>query len=1061
VKAASPILRRLFPHRGGLKSSEEIVGIEAVNFDSTIGRSPIMRSATPPRKSRRFQPRLERLEPRTTPSTLIYAGNNARGLVYDATRNLLDFTTTAGSIGRYDPVANTLIAPFNVPGAPSLAGIDITPDGSTLVIGDITPGAPTGFIVRMDATTGVSTLLNCSEYASYDVAVMSNTRVLFTSRFNGSGWVNLRELDLTSNGITVRADNSSIRQDTLVSRAADRSRAFFGESNISSGPIFTYSTASNSFGTHYDTDSFLGNSRSGVSRDGSLTALEVGSALSIMNGALGGVESLLGIDGGFVFDPVRDVLYGVNSTTDELIAFDTTTFREKYRVAVGENVPASSGFGPGVAAIDSAGTAVYLVTPTGVRRIDLPSTTGVASRLAVADFPSFLPTGTSGSFTVTALDPAGNVATGFTGTVSFSTSGGSPTLPSNYTFTAADMGQHTFSASFGAGGTWTLTAASAGLTSGTETGIRVHIQPVVSLIPVTDRRGMVYDAARDLLYIATDRGVVERYSPMQRMLLAPWKVGNTLKGIDLTPDGTSLLVADSVRGATSGYIRRVNADTGAVTTLVFSRGGLEGGSYDVVAFANNKALFTSTLEGSGWNPLHEINLATNAITNRTDAGGGVRGSSTLSRGFSRTVGMLTENDISSGPMHTYKTATDAVSAAVNTGGFLGGPHTVNRDGTLIALQIGTNVNILNSSLAGVLTLTGLGGGMVFDPLQDRLYAATPGAGAVIRIYSTVTWLQIGSPFTVADSVSSTFNSEVMAISDDGRWMFITTANGVSAQRLLLATATSLSVAPPSPSIVGQTLTLTATVQGGRLSDRAGELVTFRNGAITLGTAPLNASGVATFMTSTLPVAGYIFNAQYPGDAGYTSSSSANVGYQITALNVTSIGVDSGGIQRSMVRSLTVTFNGRATLGAGAFDVVKLGAGGGPVGLNVTSSVVSGHTVATITFTSSLDPGSSLSDGNYRLTVHADQVTDAAGGMLDGDGDGTPGGDRTFDFFRFYGDVNGDRHIDIADFGVFSGTFNLSTGQTGFLDYLDYNGDGHIDIADFGQFSIRFFTTLPP
>ena len=63
-------------------------------------------------------------------------------------------------------------------------------------------------------------------------------------------------------------------------------------------------------------------------------------------------------------------------------------------------------------------------------------------------------------------------------------------------------------------------------------------------------------------------------------------------------------------------------------------------------------------------------------------------------------------------------------------------------------------------------------------------------------------------------------------------------------------------------------------------------------------------------------------------------------------------------------------------------------------------------------------------------------------------------------FRFYGDANGDRHVDIADFALFSGTFNLSTGQTGFLDYFDFNGDGHIDIADFGQFSIRFFTPLP-
>jgi hypothetical protein len=1005
------------------------------------------------RTTHRVRPELQILESRVTPSTLIYAGNQARGLVFDGTHNLLTFTTTVGSVGRYDPVANTLIAPFNVPGSPSLAGIDITPDGSTLVMGDITPGAPTGFIVRMDATTGVSTLLNCSEYTSYDVVVISNTRALFTSRFNGSGWVNLRELDLTTNGITIRADNSSIRQDTLVSRAADRSRTFFGESNISSGPIFSYSTASNSFGTHYNTDSFLGSSRSGVSRDGNLIAVEINNSVSIMNSALGGVESLGGIDGGFVFDPVRDMVYGVNSTTDELIAFDTTTFQEKYRVPVGENVAASSGIGPGVAAIDPAGTAVYLITPTGIRRIDLPATTGVASRLAVSDFSTFLPSGTAGSFTVTALDPAGNVATGFTGMVSFSTSGGSPSLPASYSFVPADMGRHTFTASFGAVGTWTLTAASTGLTSGSETGIRVHNQAVVSLIPVADRRGMVYDTANDLLYIATDRGVVERFSPMQRMLLAPWKVGNNLKGIDITPDGSSVLVADGVRGATGGYVRRVDTTTGAVTTLIYQRAGLEAGSYDVAAFANNKALFTTALEGSGWTPLREINLASNAITNRPDAVGGVRGSSTLSRGFNRTLGFLTENDISNGPMHTYRTSTDAFSAATTTGGFLGGPHTVNRDGSLIALQIGTNVNILNSSLGGVLTLTGLGGGVVFDPLQDRLYAATPGAGAQIRTYSTSTWLQVGSPYPVTDTVSSTFNSESMAVADDGRWMFITTANGVSAQRFTLSTATSFNVSPPSPTIVGQTMTFTATVTGGRLSDRVGELVTFRNGSTPLGAGVLDAAGVATFTTAILPAGTYDLVATYAGDAGYSASASPHQPYTINPLAVSSIDIDDGGIQRSMVRSLTVTFNSRATLGSGAFDVAKLGGGGGAVGLNVTTVFIGGHTIATLTFTSFTDPGGSLSDGNYRLTIHADQIADASGAIL-------PGGNSTRDFFRFFGDANGDRNVDIADFGLFAGTFNLSTGQTGFLSYFDYNGDGHIDIVDFGQFSLRIFTMLP-
>jgi len=60
-------------------------------------------------------------------------------------------------------------------------------------------------------------------------------------------------------------------------------------------------------------------------------------------------------------------------------------------------------------------------------------------------------------------------------------------------------------------------------------------------------------------------------------------------------------------------------------------------------------------------------------------------------------------------------------------------------------------------------------------------------------------------------------------------------------------------------------------------------------------------------------------------------------------------------------------------------------------------------------------------------------------------------------FRFFGDINGDRHVDIADFGLFSQSiFNSANFNAAF----DFNGDGVIDVADFGQFAIRMFTVLP-
>jgi hypothetical protein len=72
------------------------------------------------------------------------------------------------------------------------------------------------------------------------------------------------------------------------------------------------------------------------------------------------------------------------------------------------------------------------------------------------------------SLTVTALDAGGNVATGYTGTVRFSSGDAAATLPGDYTFTAGDAGSHAFSLSFGTGGAQTVTVtdtANAALTA--------------------------------------------------------------------------------------------------------------------------------------------------------------------------------------------------------------------------------------------------------------------------------------------------------------------------------------------------------------------------------------------------------------------------------------------------------------------------------------------------------------------------------------------------------------------------------------------------------------------
>ena len=65
-----------------------------------------------------------------------------------------------------------------------------------------------------------------------------------------------------------------------------------------------------------------------------------------------------------------------------------------------------------------------------------------ATTYAVSGFTSPTTAGTAHNVTVTAQDAFGNVATGYTGTVHFTSSDGSAVLPANYTFTGGDAGTH-------------------------------------------------------------------------------------------------------------------------------------------------------------------------------------------------------------------------------------------------------------------------------------------------------------------------------------------------------------------------------------------------------------------------------------------------------------------------------------------------------------------------------------------------------------------------------------------------------------------------------------------
>lgn len=169
----------------------------------------------------------------------------------------------------------------------------------------------------------------------------------------------------------------------------------------------------------------------------------------------------------------------------------------------------------------------------------------------------------------------------------------------------------------------------------------------------------------------------------------------------------------------------------------------------------------------------------------------------------------------------------------------------------------------------------------------------------------------------------------------------------------------------------------------------------------------------------------------------------------------------GTLQHSSIHQTKLTFDGPVTLEAGAFTLIRRGADGGTVPLNVTStSVVNNQTVMTFEFSGAfVRPTGALVDGYYQLTIDGSKIRRGTQ-MLDVNQNGVVGqtlvigDDEADNFFALYSDTNGDGLVDVAEFGQFRSAFGKAPTDPGYLPYFDFDGGG-IGVSDFGQFRSRF------
>ena len=84
-------------------------------------------------------------------------------------------------------------------------------------------------------------------------------------------------------------------------------------------------------------------------------------------------------------------------------------------------------------------------------------TPAAASALTIANLPASVLAGTAQNIAVTAYDTYGNIATGYTGTIKFTSSDAKAILPASYQFVAANKGTHSFSVTFNTTGQQSVT----------------------------------------------------------------------------------------------------------------------------------------------------------------------------------------------------------------------------------------------------------------------------------------------------------------------------------------------------------------------------------------------------------------------------------------------------------------------------------------------------------------------------------------------------------------------------------------------------------------------------
>jgi Ca2+-binding RTX toxin-like protein len=319
------------------------------------------------------------------------------------------------------------------------------------------------------------------------------------------------------------------------------------------------------------------------------------------------------------------------------------------------------------------------------------------------------------------------------------------------------------------------------------------------------------------LYAAGEDGQVRVYDLATRALLQTWPVGIKLGGIDISPDGSFVLVTEHQWNGAWGpdnvfrshsIVYKLDLATGAVASFSIEHIGADYTFYDVAILATGEVLLTQDAYSASL-PLWKLDLATGQFTASAETYS-VR--SVLQASADRSHALLAKGNISDAPIFVYEGGTGIVHAHAgyqdNVQGYNLGVFAISEAANLVVQNASGHLYVYDTALDYQFDLSALHpgyylgtnlGGVAFDATGANLYILSDGIDGIIQIatsdWHVVRTFDVGAD--VGDSQIGGFGNR-LSLSPDGATFIVSTASGIQ----LVANQPSTSGLPGQGQTIG-------------------------------------------------------------------------------------------------------------------------------------------------------------------------------------------------------------------------------------------------------------------